>query len=138
MNQNILNDTGNVLTYQKFRRLTKIETSSPIEADKRNRFDSFIKSKLGDSMNKPPEPIKLDELVVKTPVSISDADSFSDYDEYINAELMLPKSGEGMTAEKVCIRSVGVDGKIQRSCNHTHVWTHRYMTSCLWMDRYNS
>ena len=36
-------------------------------------------------MTPPPQPIALDEPALRTPESIPDADSFSDFDEYINA-----------------------------------------------------
>ena len=42
-------------------------------------------------MTPPPKPIPLEELAVQTPESITDADSFPDFDEYIKAELMLCK-----------------------------------------------
>ena len=42
-----------------------------------------------DSMTSPPQPIPLDEPAVQKPVSIPDADSFTDFDEYINTEMML-------------------------------------------------
>ena len=42
-------------------------------------------------MTIPPQPIPLDEPAVRTPDSIPDAESFPDFDEYINAELMLAK-----------------------------------------------
>ena len=36
-------------------------------------------------MTPPPQLIELDEPELRTPESIPDADSFSDFDEYINA-----------------------------------------------------
>ena len=42
-------------------------------------------------MTPPPQPIALDEPAVRTPESIPDADSFTDFGEYINAELMLAR-----------------------------------------------
>ena len=41
----------------------------------------IIKSKLGDSMTPPPQPIELDEPAVRTPESIPDADYFIYFDE---------------------------------------------------------
>ena len=55
----------------------------------------IIKYKLGDSMTPPPQPIPLDEPVIRTPELIPDADSFTYFDEYINAELVLAREGEG-------------------------------------------
>ena len=57
-----------------------------------------------------PQPIALDEPAVRTTESIPDADYFSDFDEYINAELMLAREGEGMVAARVIKRSLGPDG----------------------------
>ena len=101
MSQHVLNDQGNVLPYQTFRRLTKDKHRSADESLKRDNFDLIIKSKLGDSMTPPPQPIALDEPAVRTPESIPDADSFTDFDEYINAELMIAREGEGMVAARV-------------------------------------
>ena len=69
-------------------------------------------------MNPPPQPIPLDEPALKTPESILDADSFIDFDEYINAELMCAKEGEGMVATRVVRRSLGPDGNDVGSLNH--------------------
>ena len=69
-------------------------------------------------MNPPPQPIALDDPAVRTPESIPDADSFTDFDEYINAELMIEKEGEGMVAARVIKRSLGPDGKSVCSFNY--------------------
>ena len=118
MSQHILNDQGNVLPYQTFCRLTKDKHRSAAESLKRDNFDMIIKSKLGDSMTPPPQPIALDEAAVRTPELIPYADSFSDFDEYINAELMLAREGEGMVASKVIKRSLGPDGNAVGAFNH--------------------
>ena len=55
---------------------------------------------------------------VRTPDSIPDADSFPDFDDYINAELMLVKEVEGMVAARVVRISLGPDGKVVGSFNH--------------------
>ena len=67
MSQHVLNDQGNVLPYQTFRRLTKEEHRSGAESLKQDNFDMIIKSKLGDSMNPPTQPIALDDPSVRTP-----------------------------------------------------------------------
>ena len=69
-------------------------------------------------MNPPPQPISLDEPAVRTTESIPDADSFSDFDEYINAEPMLAREGEGMVAARVIKRSLGPDGNSVGAFNH--------------------
>ena len=91
MRQHILDDQVNVLPYQTFCRLTKDKHRSAAESLKRDNFDMIIKSNLGDYMTPSPQAIALDEPAVRTPESIPDADSFSDFDEYINAELMLAR-----------------------------------------------
>ena len=85
--------------------------------EKRNRFDAVIRSKLGDSIIPPPEPIQLDEPSVSEPESVPDADKFDNFDEYINAELMLPKDGTTMSAAKVIRRSTSSDGKVHGKFN---------------------
>ena len=84
MSQHILNDQGNVLPYQTFRRLTKDKHRSAAESLKQDNSDLIIKSKLGDYTNSPPQPIPLDDPTVRTTESIPDADSFTDFYEYIS------------------------------------------------------
>ena len=69
-------------------------------------------------MTPPPQPISLDEPAVRTPESIPDADSFSDFDEYINAEMTLAREGEGMVDARVIKRSLGPDGNAVGAFNH--------------------
>ena len=45
-------------------------------------------------MTSPPQPIPLDEPAVQKQESIPDADSFTDFDEYINTEMMLAREEE--------------------------------------------
>ena len=52
----------------------------------------------------------MDEPAVRTPESIPDADSFSDFDEYINADLMLAREGKGVVSARVIKKSLGPDG----------------------------
>ena len=52
-------------------------------------------------MTTPPQPIPLDEPAARTPESIPDADSFTDFNEYINTELGLAREGEGIVAARV-------------------------------------
>ena len=118
MSQQILNDQVNVLPYQTFFRLTKDEHRSAAESLKRDNFNLIIRSKLGDSMTPHPQPIPLDEPAVRTPESIPDSDSFTYFDEYINAELMMAKEGEGMGAARVVRRYLGTDGNVVGSFNH--------------------
>ena len=121
MSQHVLNDQGNVLPYQTFRRLTKDEHRSAAESLKQDNFDMIIKSDLGDYMTPPPQPIALDEPAVRTRESIPDADSFSDFNEYINAELMLAREGEGMVAARVIKRYLVPDGNAVGAFNHNKI-----------------
>ena len=75
---------------------------------------------------------------VRTLESIPDEDSFTDFDEYINAELMLAREGEGMVPARVIKRSLGPDGNAGGSFNHKKCWTQGYMISCLWTGQFNS
>ena len=118
MSQYILNDQGSVLPYQTFRRLTKDKYRSAAESLQQDNFDLIIRSKLVDSMTPLPQPILLDEPAVRTPESIPDAYSFTDFDEYINAEPMLAKEGEGVVAPRVVRRSLGLYGNAVGSFNH--------------------
>ena len=63
----------------------------------------------------------MDEPSVRTPESIPDADSFTDFDEYINAELMLAREGEGMVAARVIKRYLGPDGNTVGAFNHNKI-----------------
>ena len=81
MSQHILNDQGNVLPYQNFWRLTKDVHWSAAKSLKQDNFDLIIRSKLGDSMTPPLQQIPLDEPAIRTPESIPDAHSFTDFDE---------------------------------------------------------
>ena len=60
----------------------------------------------------------MDKPAVRTPEEIPDAESFKDFNEYITAELMLSKEGEGMVAARVVRRYVGPDGNVVGSFNH--------------------
>ena len=67
MIQHIVNDHGNVLPYQTFWRLTKDKHLSAAESLKQDNFDVIIRSKLGESMTPPPQPIPLYEPAIRTP-----------------------------------------------------------------------
>ena len=69
-------------------------------------------------MTPPPQPIELDEPAVRTTESIPDAVYFSDFDKYINAELMLAREGEGMVAARVIKIPLGPDGNAVGVFNH--------------------
>ena len=94
MSQWVLNNIGNVLPYQTLRRLTKAAIANPYELDKRDTFDTRIKSLLGISIEPPPsETPKLTPYYEDSetpPHEMPEADSFKDYDRYLNAEVLLP------------------------------------------------
>ena len=70
-------------------------------------------------MNPLTQPIPLAEPAVRTPESIPDTGSFTDFDEYINAKLMLArKRGGGMVATRVIKISLGPDGNAVGAFNH--------------------
>ena len=138
MSQHILNDQWNVLPYQTFQRLTKDKHQSAAELLKQENFNLIIRSKLGDSMTPPPQPIPLDDPELRTPESIPYAESFTDFDEYINAKLMLARNEEVMVAAILIKRSIGPDGNAVGLSTITIFLTQVYMISCLWTGRFNS
>ena len=54
MSHYVLNDQRNLLLYQKFQRLTKLDQNSPVEALKRERFYKIVFNMLEDSLVPPP------------------------------------------------------------------------------------
>ena len=121
MSQWVLNRQGNIIPRQTLRKLTSSEMISEIEINKRKEFDECIKKRHGDSVNPPPKPNEDDENYPHDndmeDHTMPDADTFPDYDEYINNDVLLPKDGEHMMAAKVLQRSRDNDGKIQGSHN---------------------
>ena len=108
MTQWVLNQQGNVLPQSTLRKLTNAEQLSDVEREKRQILDEAIKQKLGNSINEPPEPLELKELDeipdnrddrindnFGQPENLRDADSFDNYDKFINTQVTLPKNGEG-------------------------------------------
>ena len=58
MSQNVLTESGEVLPVQTLRKLTPAEVSSPTEIEKRNKMDSVIRKRFGDSKNVPDNWVK--------------------------------------------------------------------------------
>ena len=112
MSQWVLNEKGNVLPQQTLRSLTTLELQSNVERTKRDAFDKIILQKLGDSTHPPPDPIDLeaDNFEPEKEYIIPDADSFPDYDKYINSEVILPREGERFQSAKVMRRATKPDG----------------------------
>ena len=117
MSQRVLNKEGNVVPQETLKYLTPLEHQSNVEMHTRETFDSFIRSKLGDYLNPPPNPIDLNEP--NTPIpdkdSILEADNYSNYDKYINAEVIIPKDGERVKSAKIIRRATASDGS--KTCN---------------------
>ena len=111
MSQWILTDTGDVLPIQTVRSLTHSEMNNPDELVKRERFTKMITAKLGHSGKGPPSSSVIDqgenERREDTQVSkhIPEADEITDYDLYLNSEVLLPQDGEHMQAARVISRS---------------------------------
>ena len=91
-----------------------MEIANPVEVEKRDSFDKRIKSLLGTSIESPPS-----ELPELTPYyedsetlsrEIPEADSFKDYDKYLNAEVLLPQDGEYLQAARVLKKSLDSAG----------------------------
>ena len=121
MSQWVMNRQGNVIPRQTLRKLTPSERLSEVEIAKRAEFDQRIKDRHGDSVNPPPnEPVVHDIHTENDDMddhTMPEADSFQDYDEYINNEVLLPKNGEHMMAAKVIRRTKNDDGETQGSHN---------------------
>ena len=133
MAQWILRENGKVIVRRSLRRLTpgELAQSNDAERAKRDMFDSRIRSKLGDSLAPPKDPLEdqpvddwdleLYEDNDEVPPLIPEADivdatgrpilqqSFAD--TLINAEVLLPH-GESKALATVMRRSVDVDGKL--------------------------
>ena len=80
MSQHILPDTMDVLPLHTIQRLTPAEINSPVEYEKRKRFNLIIRAKLGDSL-RPPTPISEESSKyndIEEPSKIPEADYFED------------------------------------------------------------
>jgi hypothetical protein len=116
MSQWVLTRQGNVIPRQTLRKLTPSELISDVERNKRNEFDAAIRKRHGDSISPPPpnDTSSIDDEALDNDMedhTMPDADSFLDYDEYINSEVLLPKDGEHMMAAKVIRRHTDDNGK---------------------------
>ncbi len=125
MSQWVLNRHGNVIPRQTLRKLTPSERLSEVEIAKRTEFDQRIRNRYGDSVNPPPKDPVVHDIHTDDDAmedhTMPEADSFPDYDEYINNEVLLPRDGEHMMAAKVIQRTKSDDGKIQGSHNRNPI-----------------
>ena len=131
MSQNVLTEHGEVIPTQTLKSLTESELASPTEIEKRQRMDAGIRKRYGDSKSIPDNWIKrrkkpgdpeLPNPNNESPCEevyeddkgkaheIAEADEFPDLDEYLNAEVVLPKDGEYMQAARVIGRATNSDG----------------------------
>jgi hypothetical protein len=82
-------------------------------------FDTYIKTRFGDSSTPPPEEI--DSIPIHDyyeddeddGLQMPEADDIGDLDRYINAEVLLPQDGEYMRAARVTGRVRGPDGHVK-------------------------
>ena len=129
MVQAVLNSKGIVVPRRTVRRLTVAEMNSNSEQKKRDMFDAFIRSKLGDSISMPPdtpEPSDNDvfdlvadddeELAIVSDDDPIDNDGVAVNDKplsdvLIHAEVLLPH-GEELQHAKVKKRSKNLNGDV--------------------------
>ena len=85
-----------------------------MEVEKRDSFDKRIKSLLGTSIKPPPpettEVTSYYEDNKNPPHKMPEADSFKDYDKYVNAEVLLTQDREHLQAARVLKRSLDSAG----------------------------
>ena len=89
MAQAVLTSKGTVVPRRTMRKLTKAELLSEIEKKKRQTFDDYIKSKLGDSLSPPPHhPIndKPDSIIDINDPDLLDFDSLPSDTDPVNSD----------------------------------------------------
>ena len=82
-----------------------------MERTKCDAFDQTITKKLGNSFSVPPEPYDhhLDPDPEPAPF-VADADSYHDYDRYINTEVLLPRDNGRTKSGKIIGRATDPSG----------------------------
>ena len=134
MSQNVLTESGEIIPTQTLRSLTGSEIRNTTEIEKRKRMDDVIRSRYGDSKSVPdnwikrrrkpgdpeqyddsdkeeePEEVKPTSEFYESESSednheMPDVDTIPDLDQYLNAEVLLPKDGKHMQAAQVIGRS---------------------------------
>ena len=109
MAQYVMTDKGQVMPIQTLRRLTKSELNNPFEIESRKSFDEFIQRKYGDpykpsditdATEPTPEEIMID-FGIEEKSTIPHSDSYSNYENYVGSEVLLPQNGEHMHAARV-------------------------------------
>lgn len=130
MSQWVLTAGGQVLPIQTLRRLTPAEMATPEIKRRQYDFDRFIKKRFGDRFKTKHVPegeekqVRFkddshpDDVIYQAHEDLytweteetADTDDVPNYDEYINAEVLLPKDGEHMQAAKVVGRAKDIQG----------------------------
>ena len=143
MSQWVLTAAGEVMPIQTLRSLSPAENHNPSIKERKRDFDKFIKAKYGDSMSPPSHPIgepypENDEENKDEPrdddlyepyegwygeesQALPDVDDITDYDLYINAEVMVPKDGKHMQAAKVIRQAKNKFGKTYGTYNQNPI-----------------
>ena len=118
MSQWVMNQNGTILPKQTLRSLTKTEMNSSVDQQRMKDFNQAIKLKLGDSVAIP-DMSELDGIDMEGDSvgererdgKVPDIDEILDYDQYLNAEVMLPH-GEHLQAARVMRRVKDDEGMV--------------------------
>ena len=139
MSQNVVTESGKIIPTQTLRSLTDSEVRSSTEIERRSKMDKFIRSRYGDSTSVPDNWIKrrrkpgdpeqnddpneananeelkptsdfYEDEVSNNKSEMPDADNIPDLDQYLHAEVLLPKDGKHMQAAQVIGRSTDDNG----------------------------
>lgn len=110
MSQWVMNKNGNVLPIQTLRKLRDDEVSRPSDIKLRKEFDEAIEKRHGTSVAPPKEETMIDvepayeDMEGNVEPSMPDADELPDYDQYVNADVLLPHDGEHLQSARVVRR----------------------------------
>ena len=117
MSQCVLNQRGNVLPIQTLRKLRDDELSRPSDVKLREDFDESIRKQHGTSINPPQIAPSVDveppyqDLDGTSEPEMPEADDIPDYDQYVNADVLLPQGGEYIQSARVVKRVTDDSGK---------------------------
>ena len=123
MSQWVMNRNGTVIPKQTLRPLTRTEINIPVDQQRMKDYDESIRRKLRDSVTIPAIAELDDALMDENDADgradgadIQEADDIGDYDQYLNAEVLLP-NGEHMQAARVVRRVKDDMGSVIGSYN---------------------
>ena len=118
MSQWVMNRNGTVIPKQTLRPLTRTEHNGQVDQQRMKDFDDAIKSKFGDSVAIPDESeldvVEMDNIngdEDSNASKVPEVDEMPNYDQYLNAEVLLPH-GEHMQTAKVIRRMKNDTGKV--------------------------